>query len=146
VGQVVPASEVGTDRHRLEMWTRGSVDAYNAYGEGRPWRLSHFRKTDGYIAVPLEGLWLRAPYLHNGSVPTVADLLEPPETRPRGFWRGYDLYDPVKVGFVSAGAEAQRAGTFYDTALPGNGNGGHRYGTTLAAEEKRALIEFLKTR
>jgi mono/diheme cytochrome c family protein len=145
-GTVVPVAEVGTDRHRLDMWTRGSAAAYNAFGEGRPWRFSRFRTTDGYVAVPLDGLWLRAPYLHNGSVPSLVDLLEPPDRRPRGFWRGYDLYDPVRVGFVSDGPEAERAGTFYDTALPGNSNAGHLYGTSLSAGEKRALVEFLKTR
>jgi hypothetical protein len=145
VGQVVPASEVGTDRHRLQMWTKGAATAYNAYGEGRAWKFSNFRTTDGYVAVPLDGLWLRAPYLHNGSVPSIADLLLPPDARPKRFWRGYDVYDPVNVGFMSQGAEAQRAGTLYDTALPGNGNAGHEYGTALPAEARRALIEYLKT-
>jgi hypothetical protein len=127
------------------MWTKGAATAYNAYGEGHAWKFSNFRTTDGYVAVPLDGLWLRAPYLHNGSVPSIADLLLPPEARPTRFWRGYDVYDPVNVGFVSQGAEAQRAGTLYDTALPGNGNAGHEYGTALPAEARRALIEYLKT-
>jgi hypothetical protein len=84
--------------------------------------------------------------LHNGSVPTLADLLEPVASRPTRFWRGYDVLDPVKVGFISAGAEAMRAGTRYDTSLPGNSNAGHEYGTTLPPEGKRALLEYLKTR
>jgi mono/diheme cytochrome c family protein len=144
-GQVVPAAEVGTDRRRLEMWTKESAAAYNAYGEGREWAFSGFRTTDGYVAVSLDGLWLRAPYLHNGSVPSLADLLEPPETRPTQFWRGYDLFDPVKIGFISDGPEARRIGTPYDISLPGNSNAGHAYGTTLAPESKRALLEYLKT-
>jgi hypothetical protein len=144
-GQVVPVSEVGTDRHRLDMWTKGSAAAYNAYGAGRNWVFDSFRTTEGYVAVSLDGLWVRGPYLHNGSVPSLADLLEPVERRPTQFWRGYDVIDPVKVGFVSEGAEAQRAGTRYDTALPGNSNAGHLYGTTLAPEVKRALLEYLKT-
>jgi hypothetical protein len=97
------------------------------------------------VAVSLDGLWLRAPYLHNGSVPSLADLLEPTEQRPKQFWRGSDVIDPVKVGFVSQGTEAARAGTRYDTSLPGNGNAGHAYGTALAPELKRALLEYLKT-
>jgi hypothetical protein len=145
-GTVVPVSEVGTDRHRLDMWTKGSASAYNAYGEGRAWRFSNFRTTTGYVAVPLDGLWLRAPYLHNGSVPSLVDLLEPSDARPRRFWRGYDLYDGQRVGFVSDGANAEQAGTLYDTTLPGNSNAGHVYGTTLGIDEKRALLEFLKTR
>jgi hypothetical protein len=127
------------------MWTRGAVAAYNAYGEGHDWKFSAFRKTDGYVSVPLDGLWLRAPYLHNGSVPSLADLLEPPDRRPKQFWRGYDVYDQVNVGFVSSGPEALRQGTFYDTSKSGNGNAGHQYGTDLPAESKRALIEYLKT-
>jgi hypothetical protein len=138
-------SEVGTDRHRLEMWTKNAAAAYNAYGDGHPWKFSKFRTTDGYVSVPLEGLWLRAPYLHNGSVPSLADLLEPVDARPKSFWRGYDLYDPVAVGFVTSGPEAERAGTYYDTSRAGNSNAGHVYGTTLPPDEKRALLEYLKT-
>ena len=63
--------------------------------------------------MPLAGLWLRGPFLHNGSVPSLADLLEPVGARPKQFWRGYDVYDPVRVGFVTTGPEAQREGTFW---------------------------------
>jgi hypothetical protein len=143
-GTIVPVAEVGTDRHRLDMWTKASAAAYNAYGEGHPWKFSHFRTTAGYVSVPLEGLWLRAPYLHNGSVPTLTDLLEPVAARPTQFWRGYDVYDPVRVGFVTKGAAAQREATFFDVQRPGNSNAGHVYGTTLSPEAKRALIEFMK--
>ena len=144
-GQVVPISEVGTDRHRLDAWTQPAADALNAYGRGRAWAVSGFRTSPGYVAVPLDGLWLRAPYLHNGSVPSLADLLEPADRRPRLFWRGYDVIDPVKVGFISEGAGAERRGSRYDTSRPGNGNAGHEYGTALAPELKRALLEYLKT-
>jgi mono/diheme cytochrome c family protein len=143
-GTVVPVDEVGTDRHRLDAWTAAAATALNDYGDGS-WKFSQFRKTDGYISAPLDGIWLRAPYLHNGSVPTLADLLEPADARPRQFWRGYDVYDPAKVGFVSSGSEAERVGTPLDTARPGNGNAGHRYGVDLAAADKRALLEYLKT-
>ena len=145
-GKVIPVGEIGTDRHRLDMWTAGAVEAYNKYGEGYSWKFSQFRKSDGYTAVPLDGVWLTSPYLHNGSVPTLADLLEPPEARPTNFWRGYDLFDAERVGFVSTGPEAQRAGTPLDVSRPGNGNGGHAYGTALSPAEKRALVEYLKTR
>jgi hypothetical protein len=144
-GQVVPVSEVGTDRHRLDMWTEASAAAYNAYAEGRDWAFHSFRTTEGYVAVSLDGLWVRGPYLHNGSVPSLADLLEPVERRPTRFWRGYDVLDQVKVGFVSDGPEAQRMGTRYETSQPGNGNAGHLYGTALDPEVKRALLEYLKT-
>ena len=128
------------------MWTPASASAYNAYGAGHAWKFSAFRTTGGYVAVPLEGLWLRAPYLHNGSVPSLADLLEKADRRPALFRRGYDVYDPLRVGFVSSGPEAERVGTLFDTTLAGGGNGGHLYGTDLAATDKAALIEYLKTR
>jgi hypothetical protein len=142
---VVPLEEIGTDRHRLDMWTAAAAKAYNAYGNDYSWKFSKFRKTNGYTAVPLDGIWLTAPYLHNGSVPTLVDLLQPVEQRPKQFWRGLDLFDAVKVGFVSDSAEAKRIGTPLDVSKPGNSNAGHIYGTTLNADEKRALVEYMKT-
>jgi hypothetical protein len=142
---VIPIAQIGTDRHRLDVWTAEDAAAFNDVRAGQEADFSAFRKTDGYVAVPLDGVWLRAPYLHNGSVPTLADLLTPPEERPRQFWRGYDVYDPVKVGFVSDGSEARRIGTSHDTSKPGNSNAGHVFGTQLDAGEKRVLLEFLKT-
>jgi cytochrome c553 len=144
-GKVIPLAEVGTDRHRLDMWTANAASAANALGDGHDWKFKTFRKTAGYIAAPLDGIWLTAPYLHNGSVPTLADLLEPPAARPRTFWRGYDLYDATRLGFVAQGAEAERAGTRLDVTRPGNGNAGHAWGTDLTPEQKRALLEYLKT-
>jgi len=144
-GSAIPPSEIGTDRHRLDAWTSGAATAYDAYGDGHAWKFSKFRKTAGYTALPLDGVWLNAPYLHNGSVPTLADLLEPVASRPKTFWRGYDVYDSARVGFVTQGPEAERVGTSFDVALPGNSNAGHTYGTELSPEQKRALLEYLKT-
>jgi mono/diheme cytochrome c family protein len=145
IGQVTPIAEIGTDRARLDSFTPEVAERMNTLGSGRPWDFSHFRKTDGYANMPLDGIWLRAPYLHNGSVPTLRDLLRPPAERPTTFIRGYDVYDYESVGFVSSGPEAERVGVPLDTRLPGNGNGGHLYGTTLTPEEKEALLEYLKT-
>jgi mono/diheme cytochrome c family protein len=144
-GTLIPVTEVKTDPHRLQMWTPASADAYNKYADGYAWKFSHFRSTQGYASVLLDGLWMRAPYLHNGSVPTLDDLLKPAADRPKYFWRGYDLFDPAGVGFVTTGPDAQRVGTPYDTSLPGNSNAGHEYGTALAPDQKHALIEYLKT-
>jgi cytochrome c2 len=148
-GQVIPVTEpgLGTDRHRLDMWTTEAAQKYNHFAEGYAWAFHKLRKVvpEGYQAVLLDGLWLRAPYLHNGSVPSLTALLTPPDARPKTFHRGYDVYDPANVGFVSEGSEAERLGFEYDTTLPGNGNEGHTYGTDLSPEERRALIEYLKT-
>lgn len=132
-------------RHRIDMWTQNSATAYNNYGAGHFLKLSHFVKQNGYVNVPLEGLWLRGPYLHNGSVPTLADLLEEPAQRSKLFFRGYHVLDPERVGFVSEGPEAERVGFRYDTSVVGNSNGGHLWGTTLSAADKYAMIEYLKT-
>jgi hypothetical protein len=144
-GKVIPVEEIGTDRHRLDMWTATAADAYNRFGDGYAWDFTGFRKTNGYVAILLDGLWLRAPYLHNGSVPFLRDILEKAEDRTKFFYRGYDVYDPERVGFTSAGPAAERWGSKYDTSAPGNGNSGHDYGTSLSAKEKTALLEFLKT-
>ena len=143
---VIPALELGTDRHRLDMWTAEAVRRYSAYEENYAWGFEAFQDKDGYIANELTGLWLKGPYLHNGSVPTLRDLLEPPDRRPKEFWRGIDLVDAENGGYVSqAGTEAEREGWRYDTSIAGNGNGGHLYGTGLGAAEKRQLLAYLKT-
>ncbi|MBE9007921.1 cytochrome c [Fortiea sp. LEGE XX443] len=144
-GTVIPVEEVGTDRHRLDMWTQQAADTYNHFGDGYPWDFSQLRKTNGYVSVSLDGLWIRAPYLHNGSVPSLEDLLEKPENRPKTFYRGYDVYDSLRVGFVSEGKEAERVGFKYDTTVAANSNQGHLYGTDLSNNDKKALIEYLKT-
>jgi mono/diheme cytochrome c family protein len=111
-----------------------------------------WQTTVGYVARPLSGVWARAPYLHNGSVPTLDDLLKPASQRPWVFPVGHSEYDPIKVGYVSSFAEVplqQRANVFlFDTRLKGNSNAGHEgkeYGTELSDEDRRALLTYLKT-
>jgi mono/diheme cytochrome c family protein len=145
VGQVTPITEIGTDSERLDSFTPALAAGMNTIGEGKPWRFSHFRKTNGYANMPLDGLWLRAPYLHNGSVPTLRALLFPDE-RPTEFYRAYDVYDWKNVGFVSSGPDAEREGVKFSTSERGNGNAGHTYGTTLEPAVKEALLEYLKTK
>ncbi len=149
-GTVEPIMAIATDRGRLDSYTvelaaNQSALLTDIEFQGEDQRFTHFRKTDGYANLPLDGVWLRAPYLHNGSVPTLWDLLQKPSQRPKQFYRGNDLYDADKVGFVSNVATENGKTYFrYDTALPGNGNGGHLYGTNLSTAAKRALIEYLK--
>ena len=146
IGQVVPIGAIKTDRHRLDSYTfTFALNQYGLYPDSA-YRFTHFRKTNGYANQPLDGIWLRGPYLHNGSVPALRDLLDAPESRPKAFYRGYDVFDQARVGFVSDVPSANgQTFTLYDTTLPGNGNGGHIYGTSLSDPEKRAIVEYLKT-
>lgn len=149
VGKVTPLRDIGTDPHRLDSYTYDLAVNQSTLYAGYPWRFQHFRKTFGYANMPLDGVWLRAPYLHNGSVPTLRDLLEPATRRPKVFYRGNDLYDPGAVGFVSDAPERPGQKFFrFDTSAPGNSNAGHEgkaFGTELPAEDRDALLEHLKT-
>jgi hypothetical protein len=88
----------------------------------------------------MAGAWARSPYLHNGSVRTMWDLLTPPNQRPKSFKVGSRLYDSKAMGFADDGSFT------FDTTQSGNSNAGHNYGTDLSDSEKRDLIEYLKTR
>lgn len=145
VGKVTPIDKIGTDRERLDSYTYELLENQNTLYAGYEWRFKSFRKTNGYANMPLDGVWLRAPFLHNGSVPTMRDLLEAVEKRPKEFYRGYDVFDPVNLGFITNVPEENGFEFFYfDTTLLGNSNAGHVYGTTLSADEKNALIEYIK--
>ncbi|MBI1815948.1 MAG: cytochrome c [Deltaproteobacteria bacterium] len=150
VGTVEPIAAIKTDPWRLNSYTYelalNQSQLYAGYGAER---FRHFRKTFGYANTPLDGVWLRGPYLHNGSVPTLRDLLEPSAKRPEFFYRGDDVYDAHRVGFRSdVGAENGHRYFPFDTGEPGNGNFGHEgaaFGTELRAADKDALVEYLKT-
>jgi cytochrome c2 len=141
--------DMETDEERLRGFTPATAQALNKFGDRRQlWSPTAFRPAGkGYLSGPLDGIWARAPYLHNGSVPTLDDLLRDPATRPRDFCRGNPAYDPSKVGFVSAldarggcAAPQQR----HDTTQPGNHNSGHR--VLPASDTERAdLIAYLRT-
>lgn len=105
-----------------------------------------FQKNEsGYEARVLHGIWAAAPYLHNGSVPTLAELLKPAAERTASFQIG-SAYDPVAVGL--ARDQTQFSFTLKTTdctdIVSGNSRCGHDYGTDLSAEDKRALLEYLK--
>jgi hypothetical protein len=96
-----------------------------------------------YKARPLDGIWATAPYLHNGSVPTLYDLLLPASQRPKTFTLGTRAYDPAKVGYVASAPENRFT---FATALDGNSNAGHDYGAAKMSDADRwALVEYMKT-
>ena len=113
VGFVTPIESIGTDRYRLDNYVPDLAVNQGTLYAGTPYRFSHFRKTFGYANMPLDGLWLRAPYLHNGSVPIAARAARARRTaRPKVFYRGNDVYDTANVGFVSDVADERGRGVF----------------------------------
>ena len=158
VGTVVDIKDIATDDSRLNSYTwalaANQSTLYAGYEKdwgfqpSYPQRFTHFRKTNGYANSPLDGIWLRAPYLHNGSVPNLRELLEPSSARSKSFYRGNDVYDTENVGFIAnIPAQGGRRLFPFDTSKTGNGNFGHEgraYGTNLSADEKKALIEYMK--
>lgn len=103
----------------------------------------------GYKAGPLAGIFASAPYLHNGSVPTLEALLLPPDQRPLAFMQGAVLFDPIKVG-LGAAIPGAPVSEFHvldakGDPIPGNWNGGHAYpATPLTAADRQALISYLR--
>ena len=153
VGHVTPIDRIGTDREHYNSYTYELSASQNVLYAGTRYRFTHFRKTDGYANLPLDGIWLRGPYLHNGSVPTLRELLDPPESeakkgtgfRRTKFYRGYDVLDGNRVGFISDVAEENgRKFTCYDTTEPTKSNRGHMYGIERSPDDKDAIVEYLK--
>jgi cytochrome c553 len=96
-----------------------------------------------YSARPMAGVWATPPFLHNGSVLTLYDLLLPASQRPAKFFVGSRKYDPVRLGYVN---EQDPLRVFpFDTTQPGNSNSGHEYGTQLSEDQKMQLLEFMKS-
>jgi mono/diheme cytochrome c family protein len=98
-----------------------------------------------YESRVMEGIWAAAPYLHNGSVPTLADLLEPSDRRPARFDVGAD-YDTARVGLAAtqSGLHSTTETTGCDDRGSGNSRCGHDFATGWTPNEKRALLEYLK--
>ena len=149
LGKVTPNTELKVDPGRLDSYTETFRERQvNELFAGTPYQFKYFTKTNGYANMPLDALWLRGPYLHNGSVPTLRALLTAPAERPKAYLRGGDVIDGKNGGFVSPECDPKNPpakGYCYNTALPGNGNGGHEYGTTLSASEKDDLVAYLLT-
>jgi mono/diheme cytochrome c family protein/cytochrome c553 len=150
--RIVPIEEVATDRARLD-----SLTAAHRQGYERSW-FDHYGREKvvaepgGYVAPPLDGIWASAPYLHNGSVPTLWHLFHA-DQRPVVWQRTEDGYDQEKVGlevtaFGDLPAEAKsgkQKRRYFDTRLFGKSAEGHLFPDALEEQEKRAVMEYLKT-
>jgi len=152
--KVIPIKEIGTDPRRYHGITSKFGEFYARSWFGKDHQV---QQTAGYQAPPLDGVWATAPYLHNGSVPTLYHLLNS-KTRPNLYTRSYRTdraaYDEKLVGWkvkVLDKAPDPKAMTpleyrrIYDTSKPGRGNAGHTYGDRLTEDERLAVIEYLKT-
>jgi len=138
-------AEVGTDPLRATLFNQRQADGFNKFlaeleldGYEAP-KEPGVRTTGKYFAATLGGVWARSPYLHNGSVRTMAELLTPPGRRAKTFRRGSTRFDPATIGYTDEGPY------LFDTSTAGNSNSGHSYGTELSPEAKRELMEYLKT-
>ncbi|MGZ3771983.1 MAG: di-heme-cytochrome C peroxidase, partial [Bdellovibrio sp.] len=129
--------------------TKNGFERQNEFGNN----YGNIRKNSGYIAKPLAGIWATAPFLHNGSVPTLMDLLKPVEQRPKFFNVKIREFDPVNIGYKGAHRDSpcrsDEEATCFDVSKVGNANTGHAgkiYGTEndITDEDRKALIEYLK--
>jgi hypothetical protein len=150
--KTVPIDEVGTDRVRF-----GSISPEWRQEYGKSW-FGHYgekplhEKPAGYVAPPLDGIWASAPYLHNGSVPTLWHMLHPDE-RPIVWQRSEDGYDQAKVGLEIQGFDELPAAArvpaekrrYFDTRKFGKSAAGHTFPDELTEQQKRAVLEYLKT-
>jgi hypothetical protein len=132
---------------------------FNDRSVGQPCRMimegfrqNMYRAPLGYPARPLDGYWSTAPYLHNGSVRTMYELLAPVSERAKKFWLGSREFDPFLLGFRD---EEVPGGFLYDTTLRGNSNSGHEFrdaprgtpgviGPFLTREQRLDILEFMK--
>ncbi len=154
---LLPLAVIGTDPTLAASGAaelRPMVEWFNASYFGTILQLEVDVPFVGYVAPPLDGVWATAPYLHNGSVPTLAALLDS-GTRPKQ-WRRVDYdsahFDQQALGwpfeatpYGQDGAPADQRKYIYDTSKQGHGNGGHLFGDPLTDDERAALLEYIKT-
>ncbi len=145
---------IGTDPARAKGLTRRFVQHYNSTWFGENEKVDE--EMVGYQAPPLDGIWATAPYLHNGSVPSLALVLKSSE-RPKRFRRppstDFAHYDSTNVGWkyqlesepVEPKTKAQDSRQIYDTSRWGLGNRGHTFGDKLSVEQRMDVVEYLKT-
>jgi hypothetical protein len=144
----VQVDATGTPVPRPELFTGDRINRDEWNGFRVPGAVANL----GYRPHPLNGIWATPPYLHNGSVPTLYDLLSPRAERPTVFYTGSREYDLDRIGYQR---HRFRGGFRYDTRVEGNSNDGHRFeaggpgngiiGPVLTPDDRRAIIEYLKT-
>ncbi len=145
--RIVPLAEVGTDAalaSHTGQFAEPYVDWFNRSFYGQ---IARLEPGDGYVAPPLDGVWATAPYFHNGSVPTLAMVLDS-ASRPDRFAivRGAGDYDLDAIGWRTPPIEPDRDPAWiWDRTRPGHDNRGHTYGDRLTVAERAALLEYLKT-
>ena len=145
---LIPESVIKTDsflyksNYQSPQFVEWFNNSWFAQGD-HPARLEPF---NGYIAPPLDGIWVTAPYLHNGSVPTLEGVLNT-KIRPRYWSRDFDNleYDYKNPGWKYAVQDSAGNSNVYNTDLRGYGNYGHDFGDKLTDRQRKAIIEYLKT-
>lgn len=153
--KVISVGSVGTDPlYAAYAVNSGITNWYNKSWFATSYPQSRFEPEAGYIAPPLDGIWATAPYLHNGSVPTIALMLNS-EQRPEYWAReganggtptgAFEEYDFENLGWKFSARDNSRGKHTYDTTLPGYSKSGHAYGDKLSAEQRGAVLEYLKT-
>jgi len=146
---LIPVEEVGTDATLVEAYNQPTfgtfVDWYNESWFAQGTHPGEIVPGKGYVAPPLDGIWATAPYLHNGSVPTLEALLNSP-SRPVYWERSFNDtdYNFEQVGWKIEELDSKVNRQTYDTTLKGYGNGGHVFGDDLTEGERAAVIEYLK--
>lgn len=151
---IIELDRIGTDPARALAPSDLLVSHYNSTWFAEEYPVDE--EMTGYQAPPLEGVWATAPYLHNGSVPTLEHLLDS-SSRPDRFRRppstDFEHYDTDRVGWrvevlapvSSEAANRDQDRSIFDTSRYGLGNQGHIFGDALSPSERRAVIEYLKT-
>jgi cytochrome c5 len=145
---LVDVSSIGTDPTLVStnFGYPAFIEWYNTSWFAKGANAAKLTLQNGYIAPPLDGVWATAPYLHNGSVPTLEDLLSSSQ-RPKIWKRTFksDDYDSQKVGWRYSTPATKIDTQTYDTSIKGYNNQGHIYGDKLSVSERANLIEYLKT-
>jgi hypothetical protein len=151
---VIPIADVATDPVLAGGAAQFAGPYVQWFDQSFYGQIAQLQTQDGYYAPPLDGIWATAPYFHNGSVPQLEQVLDSP-SRPTYWTRTFDpsAYDVGAMGWtfttLATGQDAQsdpsQKKLIYDTTKLGYANSGHTYGDALTADDRTAVLEYLKT-